>query len=337
MRAAQLTGAPHQLELTTVDTPQPGDGEVLLRVEGCGICGSDLHISALGLGGVVPGHEISGRVAELGPGVDASVWSIDRAVSVRPTIGCHQCHWCEQGRPDHCAQFQLIGLERFGGFADYVTAPVADLFPLPVTITGAEQALVEPLAVARQTLRRADLVAGEDVLVIGGGPIGLAVTAWARTLGAGRILVSEPVETRRRLASVLGADHTVDPTRAELGDAVGEHLGGSPPVVVECSGAPGRLDEALLHAGPRGRVAVVAILFTPDQIVPWTALQKELDVRFAMYYDTVDFTDTIDALDQRILKAADMITDTIGLDELPDRFSRMAEAPDAGKVVVTPR
>ncbi|MDH3705991.1 MAG: alcohol dehydrogenase catalytic domain-containing protein [Acidimicrobiia bacterium] len=336
MRAAQLTGEPHQLELTTVDTPQPGDGEVLLRVEGCGICGSDLHISGLGLAGVVMGHEIAGTVAELGPGVDPSVCAMGSAVSVKPTVGCHHCVWCQKGRPDHCEHFQLIGLERFGGFAEYVAAPVADLYRLPATISGAEQALVEPLAVARQTLRRADLAPGEDVLVIGGGPIGLAVTAWARTLGAGRIVVSEPVERRRMLAATLGADHTVDPIRDDLGEAVAEHLDGSPPVVIEASGAPGRLDEALLHAGRRGRVAVVAILFTPDQIVPWTALQKELDVRFAMYYDPVDFTDTIDALDQHRLAAADMITDTIGLDELPDRFSQMAESPDVGKVVVAP-
>ncbi|MDH5236345.1 MAG: alcohol dehydrogenase catalytic domain-containing protein [Acidimicrobiia bacterium] len=336
MRAAVLTGAPHELRLDDVATPEPESGEVIVRVDACGICGSDLHIAEMGMEGPVLGHEIAGTIESLGPSVDPDTWVVGRSVAVRPTVGCHRCHWCDQGRPDHCAQFGLIGLDRFGGFAEHVAVPTQELYRLPATVTGPEQALVEPLAVARQTLRRAAIAPGENVLVIGGGPIGLAVTAWAKVLGADQVLVSEPVEVRRRLAQTMGADHVIDPTQDDLTEAVTAHLGGPPPLVIECAGSPGRIGEAMEQAGARGRVVVVALLLAPDTIVPWFGLQKELDVRFAMYYDPVDFTDSLDALDTRAFDAAAMITDTVPLDELPDRFARMGERPDAGKVVLTP-
>lgn len=336
MRAAVLTGIPSELRLEEVDTPTPGADEVLLRVDGCGVCGSDLHIAEMGMAGPVLGHEIAGTIEAAGTGVDEAMWPSGTAVAVRPTVGCHTCHWCALGRPDHCDQYGLIGLERFGGFADYVAVPMSGLYRLPATIGADERALVEPMAVARQTLRRAGLVPGENLLVIGAGPIGLAVTAWARVLGGGRVVVSEPVAVRRDLALAMGADHVVDPTADDLTGAVEQHLGGPPPIVIECAGSPGRINDALLHADRRGRVVVVAILFTPDEIVPLLGLQKELDLRFAMFYDPDDFTDTIAALDRRELDAAAMITDTISLDELPDRFRRMSAAPDAGKVIVRP-
>ncbi|MGI9602286.1 MAG: zinc-dependent alcohol dehydrogenase [Acidimicrobiales bacterium] len=324
------------MTLDQVTTPEPQPDELILRVDACGICGSDLHLAGMDLEGPILGHEIAGTIEEVGSSVDTDRWAVGRSVAVRPTVGCHTCDWCQQGRPDHCADYGLIGLERFGGFAEYVAVPALDVFALPATVVGTEQALVEPLAVARQTLRRAALRPGENVLVIGGGPIGLAVTAWAKVLGADNVLVSEPVAVRRQLAEAMGADGVVDPTEVDLTEAVAHHLGGPPPVVVECAGSPGRINDAMEQADRRGRVVVVAILFAPDSIVPWFGLQKELDVRFAMFYDPVDFTDTLDALDARRLDVASMVTDTVTLDQLPDRFSLMAERPDAGKVVLLP-
>ncbi|MEL7209369.1 MAG: alcohol dehydrogenase catalytic domain-containing protein, partial [Actinomycetota bacterium] len=190
MRAAVLSENRPELELTTVDDPVPTGDDVVLAVEGCGICGSDLHVaSAVGPPGTIMGHEITGVVEAHGPDADPDRWPVGRQVVARPFTGCGTCRWCEADRPDHCEHFGLVGLERAGGFAELVAVSGRELFDVPATLAAPERALVEPLAIARHALRRAGFVPGEPILVLGGGPIGLATTAWARALGDGPIVV----------------------------------------------------------------------------------------------------------------------------------------------------
>jgi 2-desacetyl-2-hydroxyethyl bacteriochlorophyllide A dehydrogenase len=337
MRAAVLTDQRPELRLETVPDPEPEGDDVVLRVDGCGICGSDLHIAAaVGDPGAVLGHEITGTVEAHGPGADRDRWPIGTQVVARPLVGCGTCSWCTGGRPDHCDHSGLVGLDKPGGFAEMVTVSGRELFAAPTGLAAAERALVEPMAVARHALRRGGFQPGEPVLVLGGGPIGLGITAWARTLGAGPIIVSEPTQVRRELATTLGADLVVDPTDTDLMAAVADELGEPPGLVVECSGAPGLIAEGIWQTAIDGRVLVVGICLTHDEIFPFFGIQKEVDVRFALYYGPEDFVDTIAALDDRSLDAASMITQTISLDELPARFAQMVAAPDAGKVVLVP-
>lgn len=328
MQAVVLTADRPRLEVADVPDPTPGPGEVVVRVTGCGVCGSDLHVaSAVAPAGAVLGHEIAGVVEERGEGVDD--WRPGAVVAVRPFFGCGACDDCRRGRQDHCASFRLVGLGAPGGFAERTVVAAAELFTMPATVTGGEQALVEPLAVARHALRRGGLVAGDDVTVLGAGPIGLATVSWARALGAGRIVVSDPVERRRALALDLGADVAVDPSSID-------GAGANASLVVESSGVPGVIDQALRLAAVEGRVAVVGVCLQNDTVFPWWGLQKEVDVRFSMYYDRVDFTDTLDALAAGSLGAGSMVTETIGLGDLPARFAELLREPDAGKVVVVP-
>lgn len=337
MQAAVLTEERPVLALETVDDPEPTGDEVLLEVEGCGICGSDLHVAGMvGPPGTILGHEIAGTVAAHGPDADAERWPTGTSVVARPFTGCGTCHWCADDRPDHCEHFGLVGLEHPGGFAELVTVPGGELFAAPKGLSGAERALVEPLAIARHALRRADFHPGEPLLVLGGGPIGLAVTAWARALGDGPVVLSEPSAVRREVAGTLGADITVDPTATDLMSAVADALGAPPGLVVECTGVPGLIGEATFQAAVDGRVLVVGICMATDEFFPWFALSKELDVRFAVFYRSQDFVDTIAALEDGSLEAASMITQTIGLADLPARFAQMVERPDAGKVVIVP-
>lgn len=339
MRAALLTADRPTLELATVGDPTPGASEVVLDVTACGICGSDLHVaSAVGAVGTILGHEIAGRIAAVGLGVD-SAWAIGTPVVARPLTGCGQCVWCQKGRSDHCAQFALVGVDRPGGFAEQVVVSADELYRAPTSLSGPEHALVEPLAIARRALRRADLRPGEDVLVLGGGPVGLAVVAWARALGAGTIVVSEPVEIRRALAQTLGANACIDPTAvvdSDIDALVSAHFASPPAVVVECTGAPGLIGQGLVHAAIDGRVIVVGICLATDQIFPWFGIQKELDVRFSLYYGREDFVETIGDLDSGRLVAAEMVTETVTLGQLPARFAEMVRTPDAGKVVLVP-
>ena len=336
MRAAILSDQPPRLEAAVVDDPAPGPGEVVIAVGGCGICGSDLHIAAtIGAPGTILGHEFAGVIEDAGPGVDVR-WRPGMAVTARPFSSCGACQWCRGERPDHCASFHLLGFTRPGGFAEHVVVHEHELFALPAALNGPEQALVEPLAVARHGLRRAALLPGEPVLVLGAGPIGLATTIWARSLEASTIVVSDPVPARRELALRLGADAVVDPGDGALEGPCRAALGDAPGVVMECTGRPGLVGQAMELAAVNGRVGVVGACLATDGYLPWHGLHKELDVRFALYYDRVDFIDTIDALSRGQLMVDGFVTDVITLEALPGVFATLVASAEGGKVIVAP-
>ncbi len=337
MRAAVLAEDRPRLELSDIPTPVPARGEVLVRVTGCGICGSDLHLaSQLAATGAVLGHEIAGEVLSVGEEVDPVRWPTGKAVAVRPFSGCGRCAFCTRGRADHCAQFQLVGLERPGGFAEFVTARADELFELPASVGADEQPLVEPLAVVRHALRRGGVAPSDRVAVLGAGPIGLAAVAWAVAMGVEAVVVSEPSPLRRDLAARLGASATFDPGEGPVAAGVFEATGGGPTVVLECSGRPGLIEQALEMTAVDGRVVVVGICLQDDTFFPFWGISKELDLRFSIYYGREDFVDTIEALQEHRLEVVPMVTEIIGLDALPDRFARLERDPDAGKVVVRP-
>lgn len=326
MRAVVLTAERPKLELAELPDPTPSAGEAIVRVTGCGICGSDLHTaSAMAPQGTVLGHEIAGEVVAIAS--DVMNVKVGDTVAVRPFSGCGTCEWCAKGRQDHCLSFALVGMQRNGGFAEYTAAVANELFTLPGSVRAQDHALVEPFAVARRALRRAAIVPGEDVIVLGGGPIGLAVTHWARALGANRITLSDPVEERRELAIQLGADEAVDPSD------IGAH---NAPLVIEASGTAGVIDQAMQLAAIDGRVAVVGICLKNDAVFPWWGLSKELDVRFSLYYGREDFTDTIDGFASGALSPVGLVTETINLDQLPQRFAELVAYADAGKVILQP-
>jgi (R,R)-butanediol dehydrogenase / meso-butanediol dehydrogenase / diacetyl reductase len=337
MRAAVLTEERPQLELADLPVPVPGPGEALLRVTGCGICGSDLHLaSQLAAPGAVLGHELAGTVTRVGDGVDPSRWPEGTRVVARPFGGCGTCAWCTRGRGDHCAGFQLIGLERPGAFAEYVTVRHDELFRVPDAVGDDEQTLVEPLAVVRRAFRRGQVGAADAVAVLGAGPIGLGAVAWARSIGVETVVVSEPSALRRQLAQSLGATAVLDPTSDDVGVGMAEAVDGGPTVVFECSGRPGLIEQSIEVCAVDGRVVVVGICAQTDQIFPFWAMSKELDVRFAIYYGREDFTDTLEALDAHRLDPVAMVTESITLEALPARFAALERDPDAGKVIVRP-
>lgn len=341
MRAVVLTEDRPVLELVELPDPDPGDGEALIRVTGCGICGSDLHLAAhLSPAGMVLGHEIAGVVEAFGPGevrgapADGGTIRVGDTVAVRPFAGCGTCAHCLRGRADHCDGFALLGMARPGGFAELTLARADELYRLPASVTGLEQALVEPLAVAHRAVQRGSVGPGDTAVVLGGGPIGQAVLVWLRALGVEHVTVTDPAPARRALALELGATHVVDPLGDELGLLEVVLAGAS--VVFECVGRPGMINQAMDIAAVDGRVVVVGVCPSPDESMPYTGLRKELDVRYALYYDPSDFVATIVALDGHRLELGPFLEGAISLEELPDRFAALHAGADGGKVVVTP-
>lgn len=339
MRAAVLIDAEEVLEVQEVGDPAPGPHDLVLAVDACGICGSDLHLAVAlrQFPGIVFGHEFCGRVVAIG--AEVSGWNEgDRAVGF-PLTGCGSCPACVGGHTAKCDSTTMAGLQRPGGYAEFVSVGAREAFALPEPLTEQHGALVEPLAVALHGLDRTPREQGDAVLVLGGGPVGLATATWALHLGSRHVVVSDPLPARRRLAEKLGAS-TVDPVADDVGAAFADLTGSRPTAIIECVGVPGLIQSAVDVAAPDAHLTVVGACLTPDTIVPTTALAKELTLRFVLYYRDRDFATTIDALAGGRFDPLAMITGEVGIDDLPARFRSLMANTEAsttdGKVLVTP-
>lgn len=332
MRAAVMARLGSPLGVVDLPDPTPAAHEVVLRVGHCGICGSDLHLhDTFELPGLVLGHEFAGEVVAVGIGVDG--WTVGTLAAGLSLASCGHCQECRAGRVRKCATVAMLGVERPGAYAEYVALPAHDVFALPANLTTALGALVEPLAVARHAVERAGGVEGRHALVVGGGPVGLAVALWLPLFGAASVTVSDPAEGRRQMALALGVDAVADPT---AGTPIVGADGTPPSVVFECVGLPGLIEASAAACAVDGRVVVVGVCMGPDTIIPMTAMAKELDVSYAFYYRCQDFEATIAALDDGSLAGERLITGEVGLDDLPAQFDALKTAKDDVKVLLAP-
>jgi 2-desacetyl-2-hydroxyethyl bacteriochlorophyllide A dehydrogenase len=269
---------PEALELERRPTPEPAPGEVLVRVQACGICGTDLRIAsgahrAYPDGTVrVPGHEIAGVVESVGDG--AALSAGDR-VFVAPNVGCGTCDQCLAGRVNLCRTPQALGISRDGGLATHLLAGAdvvaqGNLLPVPDGADPAAVAIVEPLACVLRGQRPCRIAAGDRVLIVGAGPIGLLHLLAARAREPGEIVVSEPSTARRRQAAERGADRVVEP----------EGLDGAFDVVIVAAPAAAAQAAALELAAPGGRVNFFAGL-------PRDGSRVELDTNLVHYKELV--------------------------------------------------
>ena len=335
MHAAVLESMGQPLVVTDVPDPSPQPGEVVLRIDACGICGSDLHASDnLPFEGLVMGHEFCGTVVETTP--DSGSWKPGDQVVALSLATCGTCSACVDGRVRKCLTAQMLGLERPGAYAELVAVPGSALLALPASLDHRHGALVEPLAVARHAVERCGVQPGDDVAVLGAGPVGLAVALWLQHLGARNIVVSDPAPARRQAASQLGATATIDPTSGDVAAAMADICGGAPSRVIECVGVPGLLQAATEVASVDGVVTVAGVCMEPEQVTPLVSMVKELDVRFAFFYRRQDMEHTITEMAAGRLDPLGMITDEIALDELPTRFERLKSPGPDCKVLVRP-
>ncbi|MBI2704562.1 MAG: alcohol dehydrogenase catalytic domain-containing protein [Actinobacteria bacterium] len=335
VRAAVLQQPNEPLAVAEVDDPEPRPDELVLHVDACGVCGSDLHLSdAFPLPGLVMGHEFCGTVLDAGPAT--SGFAAGDRVTALSLRTCGTCAGCLTGRPPKCANVEMIGFQRPGAFAERVAVGAGDCFKLPDALTAQHGAMIEPLAVGLHTVDRAGIEPGDDVLVLGAGPVGAAVALWLRHAGAGEIVVSDPVDHRRALAEEVGATATIDPAAADVRSAFESITGAPPRLVIECVGVPGLLQHCFDVIDVDGRVVVAGVCMTPDQVLPVNAVTKELDVRFSFYYRTRDYKHTIAMIDHERIDPLPLVTGEVTLDELPDRFQALKSPTVDCKVLVTP-
>jgi (R,R)-butanediol dehydrogenase / meso-butanediol dehydrogenase / diacetyl reductase len=325
-----------EIRLTQVDPPRPGPGEVLVAVRFCGICGSDLHMphSVWGLAGLVMGHEFSGVIAEIGPGVGAR-WSIADRVAVLPIDACGECRACRAG--DGICLTGLMkgpGLGRPGAYAESLAVPAGMLHRLPDQVSDEGGAIAEPLAVAIRGIERSGATAADRVCVLGAGPIGYMTAAALAASGLHRVAVVDPNARRRAKVSELGM-----PT-SPADDAPGSvpaALGGPPDVVIDCSGHPSGISLAVSLIRAEGRIAVVGV---PSEPVPtdYTAVvTKELAIVGSAAYTTANFEAALAHLAAGHIPVDKIVTGVVPLEDAPDAFRELLSGDtDHVKVLLRP-
>ncbi|MEA2482167.1 MAG: hypothetical protein QOC55_114, partial [Thermoleophilaceae bacterium] len=370
-----------QLDLIDLPDPEPAEGQVLVDVLRCGICGSDLHarhdadqaadvLAEAGYDGfmrssqqVVFGHEFCGEVAEYGPGCHGKVAPGSPVVALPLVRRAGEVH--------------AVGLSAAapGAYAERVVVEESMMLPVPNGLSPELGALTEPLAVGHHAVRRAEVKKRDVAIVIGCGPVGLAVICMLKAQGVRTVVASDLSRGRRELASACGADVVVDPGEGSPYEAAGdrgflktvpaavelaigtmekltrlpvsphhvmraaEKLGVKPkhPVIFECVGVPGIIDGIIGSAPLFSHVVVVGVCMAPDRLRPAMAVNKEIDLRFVVGYTPLEFRDTLHMLAEGKVNAAPLVTGTVGLPGVANAFDALGDPESHAKILINPK
>jgi 2-desacetyl-2-hydroxyethyl bacteriochlorophyllide A dehydrogenase len=311
-----------------------------VRVRAAGICGGDLHEYRAGrrlyetpYPRPPQGHELAGDVIAVGPEV-ANVAVGDR-VAVQPMVACGDCSACRNGHPALCPRLEHLGVARSGGFAELCVAPAANLYRLPESVSYEEAALLDCTAVAVHAVQRVPVPAGARVTVLGTGAIGQAVAQVARACGAGSVLVVGRRQEPLALATLLGADETLDLTDGAAPEPDAE-------VVFETAGGSGLLARAAAAAAPGASIGLVGESFEPQTLEPASAMQRELTFAFVWSHGSwrgrSEYGRALDLVATGRVALAPVVTHRFPLAEIAAAFAAADERSRSGalKVLVEP-
>jgi len=324
----------------TQDVPTPGPGEVLVRTAACGICGSDLHAAAhtddfvatsretggafklTSFAPVVLGHEFCAEVVDFGPDCQREL-SIGQLVCSMPVL--------LRSTP------VAVGYDPDtpGGFSEYMRLSERLLLPVPAGTPVSAAALTEPMAVGYHAVNKARLSGSETALVIGCGPVGLAVITALKAAGIGPIVGADYSAGRRNFATAQGATSIVDP-QTESAFASAEVRTAKELVVFECVGVKGMLDSIFAGVPQNTRIVVVGVCLQMDHARPLIAINKELNVQYVLGYSGKEFAESLIHIADGKFDVADLVTDKVGLDGVADAFERLRSPDKHAKILVTP-
>ncbi len=331
-----------RLIVADVSVPEPAPGEVLVKTLACGICGSDLHAlkhadrfaaayrrpdgkQILDLTrDVVMGHEFCAEIVDHGPNTERRLKAGTRVCSV-PVL-------------QQPAGRQTIGYsnDHPGGYGEYMCLTEALLLPVPNGLATEQAALTEPMAVGLHAVNKARLAPEDAPLVIGCGPVGLAVIAALRLRGVRPVVAADFSQRRRELAVALGADVVVDPARQPAIEGWREAARGRPLVIFECVGVPGLLDQAMTVAVKGTRIVIVGVCMEPDTIQPMLGISKELSLQFVLGYDQDEFAATLRGIAEGAIPTTSLVTGKVGVAGVAEAFVDLASPERHVKILVEP-
>src|SRR6478672_12277358 len=339
MRAAVLTGI-GQVRLEDRPEPTAPPGWVVVRVESASLCGTDSHQYDGRIDTPfprVPGHDFAGRVDSVGAGVDEKL--IGLPVAVKPSLPCGECADCSAGKLADCKKKKLIGLWSDGCMTEQVAVPQVNLVPRPDGVQAWQASLLEPLAVGLNTVDRLRIVLGESVVVLGQGPIGLALTRLCALSGAGKLIVTDAREAPFEVSRPYGATDCIDVTQTDATQAILDLTDGvGADIVIETSGFPASSAMVLDAVRKEGKVAHIgwANDLPPLPVIPIMA--KTLTVYgVGGNGGRGQYERSLELVRSGRIDVAPMVTHRFGLDDVADAFETAAsKAGGAIKVVVTP-
>ncbi|WP_457093266.1 Zn-dependent oxidoreductase [Microvirga sp. P5_D2] len=331
-----LVEGPGQLKLVERPVPNPEQGEVRVRVGHAGICGSDIHIYH----GTHPfvryprviGHEFAGTIDAVGPGVDAA--RIGQRVAVTPVISCGECYQCRVGRPNVCANLQVVGVHRDGGFSEYCCVAADLAHAVPDTVDDRASATVEPFSIAANMLSRTGVEPFEVALVYGAGPIGMTVIqALKGVYQVETLIVAERIEARLDWARAAGADLAINTSDRKLSDVLAER-GLAPTLIIDAACHPTILEEAIDLAAPAARIGLMGFSPDPSHVSQRKLNAKELSI-FASRLNNRQFPNVIDWMARGQIKPAQFISHSFPFTNVHDAFALLETAPaDCCKVML---
>jgi (R,R)-butanediol dehydrogenase/meso-butanediol dehydrogenase/diacetyl reductase len=333
MKAAVYPGDGKPIVIEERPDPKPGPDDVIIKVHRCGICGTDLHMTEGHVWqfdpGTVAGHEYAGEIVELGSNVTG--FRKGDLITALPSTGCGKCEACARGNLALCHYAPGV----MGGYAEYNCVPTSVAIKLPQTLSLADGALIEPLAIGLHGARVAQIMPGDRVLVLGAGSVALCAMYWARRLGAGRMVAMSRSSRRKQMALDMGADAFLTYGDNEAGEVI-EALGGPPDVVFECVGSPGFVGKSIQHAKVYGRVVSMGFCTAPDPMVPAVAAFKGVSINFIVGYSLKEFGYVADTMDKGHVDPKVLISSVIPFAELPQMFERLRGPNTETKVHVAP-
>ena len=339
-----LLSAYNHLEIADLAAPEAGAGEVLVRVEACGICGSDVHgydgSSGRRIPPIVMGHEAAGTVAAVGAGVEG--YAVGDRVTFDSTVYCGACAYCRRGEVNLCENRQVVGVScgdyrRHGAFAEYVAVPQRILYHLPEKLSFAEAAMLEAVSVALHGVRVSALRGGETALVIGAGMIGLLTAQAARALGCPRVLIADIDASRLELAREIGAGEALHAAGAELTAQVLERTGGQGvDVALEAVGRNETVNAAIDCTRKGGTVTLIGNI-QPEVTLP---LQKVVTRQLRLQGSCAsagEYPQAMELIAEGAMRVGPLITAVAPLEDGPNWFARLhAREPNLMKVILRP-
>jgi L-iditol 2-dehydrogenase len=344
---AAVLHAPGDVRFQEVPVPAIGDGEVLLRVKAAGNCGSDLKrimVEGTWVFPCIPGHEFSGEIAAVGPGVAG--WKKGDRVTAAPMLPCHRCEWCLQGQYNLCDDYDYVGSRSDGAFAEYVKMRAFNLVKLPDGLGDEAAAMTDPAGVALHALRRAGGIdPGETVAVLGAGPIGLFVCQWAALMGAGKVIATDIVAEKLETARALGVAVRVDAGREDpVARIMAETGGRGADLLVETAGSVETHRQALLAARKRGRIIHIGRAYSDvllaDEVFT-KIFRRELVVFGAVNTNFSphdhEWQTTVDALAAGKIRTAPLVTHRLPMSAVGETFAKMYRREMVyNKIIFTP-
>jgi L-iditol 2-dehydrogenase len=332
---AAVLHAPADLRYEQVKLPMVGDDEVLIHVRAAGICGSDLgRVMKTGTYTfpTIPGHEFCGVIAEVGKDVKEHAPG-ERAV-VAPLLPCMRCEFCASGDYGMCDDYSYLGSRRDGAFAQFVAAPARNLLRLPDGVSFAEGALVEPAAVTLHGMIRVGINVGDEVAVLGCGPIGLFAIQFARIMGARRIIAADIVQDKLAVAKEVGADDCVDSSAHDAVEAITTLTKGiGVDVAIETAGVSQTQEQCIRSVKKRGRLLYLGTSHSDVILPPRTferIVRNELSIfgawnSYSTPFPGVEWRAAIDFAEKGALKMRPLISHTFDLSDAPRVFGDLSE------------